>query len=752
LAKSTGPTVTPLSRETREARVILLIPTHALPPLSYRIPEHLGSRVRAGSAVVAPLSGRLRLGIVVATGQAGYRAREELRSVAEGLSLAPDLIELCRWVSETAAVPLPVVLRAALPPGLDASRYRVLEPAPRWPWRAGDLVRRTTLKRALGDDGLRAAETDGRIELSPALPERPTVEWVVAGEGAAPELGRAPRQRELFDVLSDYGGGCPASTLLSETGASRDALRGLVRRGAVRLLRRPEPAPLLATRGDGELGDLGSFKKGAEAVVGGGGAWLWRVPTGEQPDAVAAVARAVVEGGERALVLAPEIDAVKRLVRYLSLALPTGRAVAPYHSGLGRDRAAVFEAARAGRVDVLVGTRTAALLPLAHLGAICVVDEPNEAHRAEPGYEGLPVHVRDVAIERGRIEGVGVVCLSAFPSLRLYARATRRPPRIRELPARQPERWPAVRIVDVRGSGTGLSPTLLDACLRGVRRGERLGVVVNRLGYATAVTCNRCGALRSCSNCGLPLALYDRTNLLVCTRCGQSEPYTSRCGECGSDRVSPTGLAAERVRREISSSLGEPVGLLTAGDRELENAPVVVGTARCILNVQWDAVILPDPDALLAGSGIGAVERAFRLVYGAAEAARGLLVVQTRLPEHYALQAAVRGDYPAFAAAELPRLRTMGYPPFAHIASLVLEGPEETVRRAVESRLRPDLEPGVEMSAPVALATAGGPPAWRVLLRSRQRAAVASAATLAARLAAETHSLKARVDVDPEEV
>ncbi len=520
----------------------------------------------------------------------------------------------------------------------------------------------------------------------------------------------------------------------------------------MRLDRRAESAPVLATREDGSIGDLGPFLRGVEAVVGRGGAWVWRMPTGEQPSAVAAVARTVVEGGERALVLAPEIDVVESLVRYLSRALPAGHAVAPYHSGLGRDRAAVYEAVRAGSVDVLVGTRTAILLPLARLGAICVVDEPNEAHRAEPGYEGLPVHVRDVALERGRIEGVGVVCLSPFPSLRLYARATRGRTDIGELPARQAERWPAVRIVDLRGSGAALSPTLLDACRRGVRRGGRLGVVVNRLGYATAVTCNRCGAVRSCPNCGLPLALYDRAKLMVCTRCGHREPYSRRCGECGSDRVSPTGLAAERVRDEISSSLGAPVGLLTAGVSELEDAPVIVGTARCILGSQWDAVILPDPDALLAGSGIGAVERAFRLVYKAAEAAKELLLVQTRLPEHYALQAAVRGDYPAFAAAELPRLRSSGYPPFAHLASLILEGSEATVRRAVESRLRPDLERGVEMSAPVLLATAKGPPVWRVLLRSADRAAVARAATLAARLAAETRGLNARIDVDPEEV
>jgi primosomal protein N' (replication factor Y) (superfamily II helicase) len=178
----------------------------------------------------------------------------------------------------------------------------------------------------------------------------------------------------------------------------------------------------------------------------------------------------------------------------------------------------------------------------------------------------------------------------------------------------------------------------------------------------------------------------------------------------------------------------------------------VVGTAPRILEGEWDAVVLPDADAFLAGSGIGAVERSFRLFYGSAEVARKLLLIQTRVPEHYALRAAVRGDYEAFAAAELPRLRELGYPPFAYAASLTFEGSEAALSGAVESRLRPALEDGVEMSGPVLLGRTGETTAWRVLLRARRRPVVARAATLAARIAARTRGLEVRVDVDPEEV
>ncbi|HET6886079.1 MAG TPA: hypothetical protein VFH32_07605, partial [Rubrobacteraceae bacterium] len=222
----------------------LLIPTHALPSLSYLVPERLRAEVRVGTAVVAPLSGHLRFGVVVAAETNYENARESLRDVAGNLSLPPQLIEVCSRIARSAAIPLPVVLRAALPPGLNTSRYRVLEPAPGWPWGRGELVTRAALKRELGPERLREAEAEGRVSLSPAVPEPAQLEWAVIRAAASPDLSRAPRQRRLLDTLREHGGAHPASALLSESGAARSTLRELARRGAVRLVWRPQPAPV----------------------------------------------------------------------------------------------------------------------------------------------------------------------------------------------------------------------------------------------------------------------------------------------------------------------------------------------------------------------------------------------------------------------------------------------------------------------------------------------------------------------------
>ena len=731
------------------ARVSLLISSHALPPFSYLVPEHLAERIRIGSAVVAPLSGFGRLGVVVGFEEAGERPLKEIRALAEGISLPETLVKLCGWTAGAAALPLPAVIRLALPPGLATTTYEVRRPAQGWGWRAGSSVSRAELRGTLGSEGLKAAEETGKVVLVPALPAQRSVEWAVAEEGEV-DLRRAPRQRSISDALRSCGGECQVATLLKATDSNRETLRRLVRRGAVRLEKRTEPTPVSYTRGSGA--GLTAYEAGVERALSRGGAWIWRMPDVRSVAASAAVVRAVVMRGEQILVLTPEINIVERTVKAFEELLPAGLTVAPYHSALGRRRSAIYEAARRGEVDVLVGTRAAAFVPVARLGAVCVLDEPNEAHRASPGYEGVPLHARELAISRGRIEGAVAIFFSPSPSLRLYAPESG----VSRLPTIEADRWPAVSLVDTRGTGATLTSTLLDACRQAIRAGGRVGVVVNRLGSAACLSCNRCDFVWTCARCDLPLRLRNVPSYkaLFCGHCGHREAAGEECPSCGSNRLGSTGPAVEQTRAELKETLRVEVGLVTAEACVEEGAPVVVGTARCVLDEEWDLVVLPDVDSLLFG-GANSTERGFGLLYGAAQASRERLLVQTRSPEHHVLQAALRGDYETFAAAELPKRRKLRYPPHAHLAEVVFEGAEKTVRRAVESRLRPALGCGVEMLDPVPVVGNGGRSAWRVLLRSRQRVALAKAAALIGRLAAENRNrgeLKARINMDPKEV
>ena len=59
----------------------------------------------------------------------------------------------------------------------------------------------------------------------------------------------------------------------------------------------------------------------------------------------------------------------------------------------------------------------------------------------------------------------------------------------------------------------------------------------------------------------------------------------------------------------------------------------------------------------------------------------GRVLVQTLNPEHPAIMAAVRHDYPRFAAHELMTRRAAHYPPFASMIRLIVRGPAEAMAR-----------------------------------------------------------------------
>ena len=65
------------------------------------------------------------------------------------------------------------------------------------------------------------------------------------------------------------------------------------------------------------------------------------------------------------------------------------------------------------------------------------------------------------------------------------------------------------------------------------------------------------------------------------------------------------------------------------------------------------------------------------------------MLVQTFSPDHPAIRAAVRHDFAAFAAGELPIREMLRYPPFASMIRLVVRGPVEAVAAQFAARTWP---------------------------------------------------------------
>jgi primosomal protein N' (replication factor Y) (superfamily II helicase) len=80
------------------------------------------------------------------------------------------------------------------------------------------------------------------------------------------------------------------------------------------------------------------------------------------------IARRLLERGRQVLILIPEIGLTPQLVRRIEARL--GQRAFTYHSGLSEgERLETWQAARTGRAQVIVGTRSAVFMPLAQAGS-----------------------------------------------------------------------------------------------------------------------------------------------------------------------------------------------------------------------------------------------------------------------------------------------------------------------------------------------------------------------------------------------
>jgi primosomal protein N' (replication factor Y) len=319
---------------------------------------------------------------------------------------------------------------------------------------------------------------------------------------------------------------------------------------------------------------------------------------------------------------------------------------------------------------VAVGARAGAWAPRPGLGAVLVVDEGDEAYQEE---RAPTWNARDVAVERARRAGVPCVLTSPCPSLEALGYG----PLV--TPSRTDERsgWPVVEVVDRRKEppGSGLYSSRLVAMAREAVRDARLVCVLNRKGRARLLACASCRELARCEACGA--AVDSGGNGLRCRRCGTSRPTV--CLHCGGSRMATLRVGVTRAREELELLANQPVAEITAdtaagpppaGVAVLVGTEAVlhrVGGAGTVAFLDFDQELLA-PRYRAAEAALALLARAARIVGG--RDGHGRLLVQTRLPGHEVIDAALHADPSRLSVVEAARRAALRFPPETAVAAV----------------------------------------------------------------------------------
>ncbi|WP_156677726.1 primosomal protein N' [Sphingomonas profundi] len=677
------------------ARVLLL--NSAIGPLDYRVDrEHA---VEPGSIVLAPLGPRQLAGVVweaermPSDAEVGDNRLRPLTHVYDLPPLAAPLRRLIEWTADYYLAAPAAVLRMAL---ASAS--------------ALDERRATTEYRATG-----------------TVPDRLT-----------------PQREQALQRIGERQGLVRELAYIADV--SDAVIRGLVKAGAIEPVEVAVDDPFVPPDPDHAPPDLSAEQAAAAATLVAAvqareaAAFLLDGVTGSGKTEVyfEAVAEAI-RAGRQTLVLLPEIALTEPFLK--RFAARFGHQPVAWHSDLRQSqRRRAWRAIASGEAKVVVGARSALFLPYADLGLI-VVDEAHESSFKQE--DGVMYHARDVAVMRGRFEGVPVILASATPAIETRQQVTLGHYAELKLPRRfGPATMPDIAALDLLRDpplrGRWIAPTLVRELEANLARGEQSLLFLNRRGYAPLTLCRTCGHRFQCPNCTAWMVEHRLTARLACHHCGHVMPPPAACPECGeADSLVACGPGVERIADEVAALFPQARTAMVTSDTlwspakaaefvnrmEAGEIDIVIGTQLVTKGYHFPNLTLVgviDADLGLAGGDLRAAERSFQqIAQVAGRAGRGekpgRVLVQTREPGAPVIRALVSGDAESFYAAETAARRHAGAPPFGRFAAIIVssEALDEAVAAA---RLIGDSAPEVE-----GMAVYGPAPAPLAMLRGRHR-------------------------------
>ncbi len=402
--------------------------------------------------------------------------------------------------------------------------------------------------------------------------------------------------------------------------------------------------------------------------------------------------------GEKAILLVPEISLTPQMVeRFVSR---FGNRVAVIHSKLSLgERFDQWKLIREGKVDVVVGARSAIFAPMENLGLIVIDEEHEGSYKSEsmPRY-----NAKDVARKRCEINNCLLVYGSATPSVETYYSAETEKIRLLEMQNRPKTAvLPKVELVDMRvelenGNKTPFSSRLVEELLKNKDNNQQSILFLNRRGFSTFVICRNCGYTMKCPECSIALTYHSKTKRLICHYCGFTVQNPSVCPSCKSENIRYFGTGTQKIEEEVIKRIPEAsvirmdmdtVGYKNAHEEILnrfknEKINIMVGTQMIAKGHDFPNVTLVGvlaADGMLNTGDYRASERTFQLLTQVSGRAGrgdigGRVIIQTYNTDEYSIIAACNHDFKSFYTQEIMIRKRLDYPPFTNIALITFSG------------------------------------------------------------------------------
>ncbi len=406
-----------------------------------------------------------------------------------------------------------------------------------------------------------------------------------------------------------------------------------------------------------------------------------------------------VEKGRGAIVLVPEIALISQTERRFRARF--GEKIAVIHSMLSQgERLDQWRKISLGKVNIVIGARSAIFAPIRDIGIIIVDEEHDYSYKQE---SGLRYNARDLAVVRAKMHNCPVVLGSATPSVQSCRNAMTEKFIKLELTRRvNSQTLPEITLVDMKkyqgtwGTDSIITPELGRAIRSCLEKGNQALIFLNRRGFSTFPVCASCGKTLGCPHCDVTMTFHKGADHYKCHLCGHVFNAEIRCPDCGTGKIRNLGFGTEKIEsmlktlfpdarvarmdQDSTAKKGSTLAIL----RQIRNRTVdiIVGTQMLAKGHDFPAITLVGvlcADLTLSLPDFRASERTFQLLAQVAgRAGRGKdpghVIMQTFSPDHFTIKAARSQDYLEFFNQETPFRKALMYPPFSRMVQLKISG------------------------------------------------------------------------------
>ena len=433
----------------------------------------------------------------------------------------------------------------------------------------------------------------------------------------------------------------------------------------------------------------------------------------------------IINKNKQALVLLPEIFLTNEFKSRFEDFF--GFEPAIWHSKITpKNKRIIWKGIIENKINLVIGARSALLLPFKKLGIIVVDEEHDTSYKQD---EGVIYNARDMAISRAFFEKIPIHLITSIPSIETYNNIQNKKYRhIKILKRYNDYPLPKTKIINLninKIKDKFISDETVGYVNDFLKKNEQVLFFINRRGYAPYLICNKCGFKQICPNCSMYLTFHKTKNKAVCHHCSLERKINNKCKKEGECDFIMYGPGVEKIFDEVKKIFPNNKVEIFSSDytrkkdqtislfKKIKNnsIDILIGTQMISKGFNFpklNCVVVVDADFSGRGYDLRTTEKNIQLYHQLSGRAgrfssESLIIYQTLTPQDLTLNELIKNKSEELLKNELTTRKKNQLPPFVRLIAIIISSNQYdlSIKGAKEIKVQLTKIDNIEVLGPV---------------------------------------------------